>query len=490
MKRLLNQARSLKGLRGFILASTLFGLASAASAQGRVVLANDLTTLVTNAIPGHPEWPPVGSLLFELVTAPVGTTDLRLFKPTGVLATNVSSPGRVSGAVVAVAGWPPGETRAFAIVGWSASLGTNLNPAWFWQGCLNGFGASSIGFGSPGVIVPFRPFQALNAGFVLSGPLSPELCPWIITPPVSQRAGYGSSVTFTVFAVSGPQPLTYQWQFNGTNLPGVTSSALVLTNVQTPQAGAYAVTVFNGLSPVSSSLAMLVLGIPLTIATPPQSQTAELGASVRFGVGATGDPPLVYRWFLNATNAINDSTTNSFLELADVQSTKAGAYTVVITNVAGSVTSAPAMLSVIPPIPRRIVPALILLGQPGMSFNLQDADVLAPLPNWATLDNLALTNTAQWYFDLSTSLPPQRFYRTWATNGPSPPPALYLHIVPAVTLTGTVGNSLRLDYINKLGPTDAWFTLDVLTLTGTSQLYVDVSAIGQPPRLWRIVPVP
>ena len=40
------------------------------------------------------------------------------------------------------------------------------------------------------------------------------------------------------------------------------------------------------------------------------------------------------------------------------------------------------------------------------------------------------------------------------------------------------------------GPTDAWVTLDTITLTSASQLYFDVSSIGKPPRLWHIVPVP
>jgi len=46
------------------------------------------------------------------------------------------------------------------------------------------------------------------------------------------------------------------------------------------------------------------------------------------------------------------------------------------------------------------------------------------------------------------------------------------------------------DCINQIGPTGNRVTLDTVTLTNTSQLYFDVSAPGQPPRLWRIVPVP
>jgi hypothetical protein len=63
-------------------------------------------------------------------------------------------------------------------------------------------------------------------------------------------------------------------------------------------------------------------------------------------------------------------------------------------------------------------------------------------------------------------------------------------MVPAITLTGNVGDSLRLDCINQCGPIDAWVTLATVMLTNTSQLYFDTSSIGQPPRLWRIVPFP
>ena len=63
-------------------------------------------------------------------------------------------------------------------------------------------------------------------------------------------------------------------------------------------------------------------------------------------------------------------------------------------------------------------------------------------------------------------------------------------MVPALTLTGAVGSSVRVDYINQFGPTDAWVPLDTVTLTNPSQLYFDVSAPGQPPRLYRLVQVP
>jgi hypothetical protein len=68
-------------------------------------------------------------------------------------------------------------------------------------------------------------------------------------------------------------------------------------------------------------------------------------------------------------------------------------------------------------------------------------------------------------------------------------PALsMLGMATAITLTGDIGHSVRVDYINRFGPTDAWVTLDTVTLTNTTQLYFDVSAPGQPQRLYRLVP--
>ncbi len=53
-----------------------------------------------------------------------------------------------------------------------------------------------------------------------------------------------------------------------------------------------------------------------------------------------------------------------------------------------------------------------------------------------------------------------------------------MRIVPALTLTGAIGDRIRVDAINQVGPVDAWFTLDTVTLTNTTQLYFDTAAIG------------
>jgi hypothetical protein len=228
---------------------------------------------------------------------------------------------------------------------------------------------------------------------------------------------------------------------------------------------------------------------PPTIQTSPRTQTAESGGAVSLWVDASSPVPLFYLWYFNAINLMSCST-NCDLQLTNVQFSQSGAYTVVVTNVSGAATSSPALLNVIAPVERRPVPAVKLTGEAGSLLNVDSADSLSSAPNWTTVGSVSLTSTSGYYFDLTLPLPPQRFFRTWQTGTPAVIPSLVMHLVPAITLTGNIGDSVRVDAINQFGPIDAWFTLDTVTLTNTSQLYFDTSAWGQPPRLYRLVQVP
>jgi hypothetical protein len=226
---------------------------------------------------------------------------------------------------------------------------------------------------------------------------------------------------------------------------------------------------------------------PLTWGSPLQSQTAESGSLVKFVPDIDGYPAMTYLLFGDDGNLICCGT-DGCLTLTNVDFSTSGTYTIVVTNVYGAVTSAPVMLNVIPSAERRPVPGVKVMGEIGSSLNVEQTECLCPAPNWLPLGVVNLTNPPQYWFDLTTPLPLQRFYRAWQIGTPSVLPSLDLHLVPAITLTGSVGNQLRLDCINQFGPTDAWVTLDTVTLTNTTQLYFDTSAVGQPARLYRIVP--
>jgi endonuclease/exonuclease/phosphatase family metal-dependent hydrolase len=82
--------------------------------------------------------------------------------------------------------------------------------------------------------------------------------PAITSQSQNQTVTNGASVTFSV-SVSGTPPLNFQWQCNGTNLPGAVSSNLTLTGVTFAQAGIYAVVVTNAVgSTLSDPVALSV----------------------------------------------------------------------------------------------------------------------------------------------------------------------------------------------------------------------------------------
>ena len=91
---------------------------------------------------------------------------------------------------------------------------------------------------------------------------------FITSQPQGQTAVVGSTVTFAVTA-GGTPPLSYQWQFDSTNIAGATASSLTLTSVQPGQAGNYLVVVSNAWGVVTSSNAVLAVVAPPSCATPP-----------------------------------------------------------------------------------------------------------------------------------------------------------------------------------------------------------------------------
>ena len=119
-------------------------------------------------------------------------------------------------------------------------------------------------------------------------PLPP--IPSITTPPTSDVLYSGHVATFTAQA-SGAPPLSYQWQLNGTNLIGATSSTLTASN-----AGPYRliVTGSSGFS-VTSSVVTLTVIVP----------------TYQYEKAVLADNPVAY-WRLNETNNPANGTAPSY----------------------------------------------------------------------------------------------------------------------------------------------------------------------------------
>jgi len=234
-------------------------------------------------------------------------------------------------------------------------------------------------------------FGVANAGGPNSGGtvFRLQLAPLINTQPQNFTVTNGNSASFTVGAASD-SALTYQWYFNTTTLlAGQTASSLNFATAASTNAGTYTVVVSDFIGSTTSSPAVLtVLSAPV-ITAQPQSLTVTNGNPANFSVTAINGP-LTYQWYFN-TNAPLLNQTNSTLTIASSATNDAGAYTVVVANNLGSLTSSPAILTVASPPP-------VITAQP-QSLNLTNGD---PASFSVTAVNGSLKY--QWYFNTNTLL--------------------------------------------------------------------------------------
>jgi hypothetical protein len=142
--------------------------------------------------------------------------------------------------------------------------------------------------------------------------------------------------------VTGTAPIAYQWRRNSVAIAGATSSSYTIPSAQTADAGNYTVVVTNAAGSVTSSTAVLKVNVPPTITTQPVSKAVTSGTTVTLKVVATGTATLAYQWMLNGV-PIDGATTASSSVVAN--SATIGNYTVVVSNVAGTVTSYAAALT-------------------------------------------------------------------------------------------------------------------------------------------------
>ena len=175
----------------------------------------------------------------------------------------------------------------------------------------------------------------------------------ISSQPTDLNRTNGNTATFSVTAAgSSPLPssaVKYQWQKNGVDIGGATSSsyttpALVAGDNNTT----YRVLVSLPEKASYSTAATLTVQNAPTIQTPvaPSSVDAAVGANVNFTVSATGDGTLYYQWQRNGANVGAISTTSG-LTLNNVQYADQGTYTVIITNAVGTITNGPGALRVL-----------------------------------------------------------------------------------------------------------------------------------------------
>ncbi|MBW8864697.1 MAG: hypothetical protein JF609_07200 [Verrucomicrobia bacterium] len=232
-------------------------------------------------------------------------------------------------------------TNCFHDITAGNNIGTNTAGMFY---ATNGYDLAT-GLGSPNGV------NLINA-------LAPLARPFIINQPVGQAAAAGANVRLSVAAL-GASPLTYQWQFNGTNLPAggnisnANTNVLTFSGAITNNTGNYTLILTNSYGSVTSSVAFLNIGQPPVFVTQPTNLTLLTGSTAVFSATAFGSTNLAYQWKKSGTNLVNGAgisgATTNVLTLTGITTNSAANYTLAATNFFGGVTSSIASLTVVLP---------------------------------------------------------------------------------------------------------------------------------------------
>jgi Immunoglobulin domain len=212
-----------------------------------------------------------------------------------------------------------------------------------------------------------------------------------------------SSTSATIIATVATNVLS----FSDTNLTGGTQYYYRIRNYQGTNKSDFSLSV--------SAITSLPSTLPPTITTQPQAQTVNAGSNATFAVLATGTAPLSYQWKFGGNDI--SGATNSAFTITNTQPINAGNYSVLITNIAGSMPGSNAALTVIIP------PALT--SQPQGANVAAGADVLfsvgasgtAPLAYQWRLNGLDIANaTTSSYTRTNTQTADAGNYSVVVTN--------------------------------------------------------------------------
>jgi autotransporter-associated beta strand protein len=159
----------------------------------------------------------------------------------------------------------------------------------------------------------------------------------IIAGPTNTTVIAGNNVSFYVaVSIANPFP-DLQWQTNGVDVPGATSTTLTLNNVPYALDGAIVSVIATNLAGSATNSATLTVIVTPAITPQPTNLTVNVGDPAAFVSGATGVPTPSLQWYKNG--AVLPGETGGTLSIASAQGSDNGTYFLVASNAAGVATS-------------------------------------------------------------------------------------------------------------------------------------------------------
>ena len=166
--------------------------------------------------------------------------------------------------------------------------------------------------------------------------------------PVPQTNCAGGIVVFSA-TESGSFPKTLRWQKNGVDvmndarINGATGTNLVITGLLASDAGNYSLFVSNACGTTNSFNAALTVRTPPTVPNPFISIKRSVGTNLAFTITPGGSTPRSVQWRFNGVNLTDGGrilgSRTTVLTIANAQPSDSGIYSVVVSNLCGSVTN-------------------------------------------------------------------------------------------------------------------------------------------------------
>ena len=136
---------------------------------------------------------------------------------------------------------------------------------------------------------------------------------YIKPDPKAANLPNGTNVTFTTVATSSEPPISYQWRFNGSNIPGAVGSTYTVLDVQLEDEGDYTCAVTDGTGTIYSQPARLTPWLQPIIVQKPTDVIVAAGSDFSVGVGVTGNPmPFAYSWRRSLGSVVVNTNSGSY----------------------------------------------------------------------------------------------------------------------------------------------------------------------------------
>jgi FG-GAP-like repeat/IPT/TIG domain/Immunoglobulin I-set domain/FG-GAP repeat len=235
-----------------------------------------------------------------------------------------------------------------------------------------------------------------------------------------------------------------------------------------------------------------------TITSQPQDTYVHAYDTASFSVTATGASS--YHWLFNGSNVL--SATSSNLVIPDVVQSVLGAYSAIVANSYGAVTSSIANLYMYPFLAtpftglvtdwgQNTTLSIVAWGSGPLTFQWYDngAAISNATNSTLTFSAIQFTNAGSYSVVISSSL---GSVTNTAAQVVVNPAGVSLGLYPGLTVTGTVGYTYNIQSNPDLTNPNGWTTVATLTLWQPVQFWVDVNNNAASPtnqhRYYRVLP--